>query len=69
MKKEPKIRMNLTITASNANWLRQLCQGSNIPISLFVDSLITAMKESSKDGKTEREAMAMAFEQIAKGLR
>jgi len=69
MERELKARMNFTLSADNANWMKQLCKQSGIPMSLFVDSLITAMRASVKEGISEREAMSMAFEQIAKGLR
>lgn len=64
-----KTRVTFTITPENEAWLRQLAAQTGIPMSLFIDSLLTGSRASLKDGTSEREAMSMAFEQIAKGLR
>lgn len=69
MERELKIRMNITLMPDNANWLQQMSKKTGIPMSLFIDSMVTGMRVSTKEGVTEREAMSMAFEQIAKGIR
>lgn len=69
MAKELKIRMNITLMPDNAKWLQQVSKQTGIPMSLFIDSVLTGMRASVKEGITEREAMSMAFEQIAKGIR
>ena len=69
MERELKARMNITLMPDNANWLQQMSKKTGIPMSLFIDSMVTGMRVSTKEGVTEREAMSMAFEQIAKGIR
>lgn len=69
MKKEAKTRINFSLTKDNVEWLRKVCGGSGIPMSLFIDSLITGMRSSLKENVTENEAMALALEQIANGMR
>lgn len=69
MERELKTRMNFSLMSDNANWLQQMSKKTGIPMSLFIDSMLTGMRVSVKEGVTEREAMSMAFEQIAKGIR
>lgn len=69
MERELKTRMNITLMPDNAKWIQQMSKKTGIPMSLFIDSMLTGMRVSTKEGVTEREAMSMAFEQIAKGIR
>lgn len=69
MDKELKVRTSITLTKDNLDWLKQLTKQSGIPMSLFIDSMVRGMRATVKDGLTEREAMSVAFEQIAKGIR
>ena len=69
MEKDNKQKATFTLTPENLEWIRALSKSSRVSMSLFVDSLITGMKASMKQGVSEREAMAMGLEQIAKGLR
>lgn len=69
MSRVAKARATFTIMPENFEWLKQLSQQTGIPMSLFLDSLLTGARASVKEGASEREAMSVAFEQIAKGLR
>lgn len=64
-----KKHATFTISPENYDWLKQLSEQTGIPMSLFLDSLLTGARASVKSGASEREAMSMAFEQIAKGIR
>jgi hypothetical protein len=64
-----KIRATFTLMPENYEWLKQLANQTGIPMSLFLDSMLTGVRVSVKDGVNDREAMSMAFEQIAKGIR
>ena len=69
MARELKARINVTLSQDNARFLKQLTEKSGVATSLFIDSLITGVRASLTKNATEDEAMAMALEQIAKGLR
>lgn len=64
-----KSRINITLSEENVQWLKQLTEKTGIAVSLFIDSMITGTRMATKDGMTQREALSMAFEQIAKGIR
>lgn len=64
-----KKRITFTTLQENYEWLRKLSLQTGIPTSLFLDSLVTATRATIKDGVSEQEAMSIAFDQIAKGLR
>lgn len=69
MARELKARINITLTQANATFLKQFTENSGVATSLFIDSLITGVRASFKENVTESEAMALALEQIAKGIR
>jgi len=69
MSRIAKTRATFTLTPENYDWLKRLAVNSGIPMSLFIDSILTGTRASMKDDTSEREAMSMAFEQIAKGIR
>jgi len=64
-----KKHVTFSLSPENHDWLRRLSEGSGISMSLFIDSLLTGSRASLKDGLSEREAMSLAFEQIAKGIK
>lgn len=64
-----KQRINITMSQDNLEWLKQMTKTAGLPVSLFIDSLILGMRTSFKDGLTQREAISVALEQIAKGLK
>ena len=64
-----KVRINITLSQENADWLKQLSKQSGIPMSIFIDSLLMGTRVSIKDGLTEKEAVSMALEKVAKGIR
>ena len=69
MSRQIKSRMNITVSEENVVWLKQLSKQSGIPMSLFIDTLLTGTRMSLKDGLSEREAVSMALEHVAKGIR
>jgi nucleosome binding factor SPN SPT16 subunit len=69
MSKELKQRLSFTLTKENVDWLRNISEISHIPMSLFMDSMLSGIRAASDSHASEREAMAIAFEQVAKGMR
>jgi len=69
MTKVNKVRVSLTLSVENENWLRSISQSSHISMSLFMDSMLSGIRAGSDGHTSEREAMAIAFEQVAKGMR
>lgn len=69
MARELKARINITLSQDNARFLKHLTEKSGVATSLFIDSLLTGVRASFTENSTESEALAMALEQIAKGLR
>jgi len=69
MAKELKDRASFTLTKENLDWLRRMTEASHIPMSLFMDALLTGIRSATESGASEREALAIAFEQVAKGMR
>lgn len=69
MARMAKVRVTYTISPENDEWLRHLSKQTGIAMSLFIDSVLTGSRVSQKAGVSDGEAMSMAFEQIAKGIR
>jgi hypothetical protein len=66
--KEPKERLSFTLTKENVVWLRRITDSSHISMSLFMDAMLTGIRSQAEGHTSEREAMAIAFEQVAKGM-
>lgn len=69
MAKQNKEKVSFTLMPENMEWIRSLTEKTGISMSLFIDSILTGVRVSMQEGVSEREAMSMAFEQVAKGLR
>ena len=69
MARSLKKHATFTLSPENYEWLQQLSKNTGISMSLFIDAILTGSRTSQKDGVSEREAMSLAFEQIAKGIR
>lgn len=69
MARSLKKHATFSLSPENYEWLQHLSEGSGISMSLFIDSLLTGSRSSLKDGVSKGEAMSLAFEQIAKGIK
>lgn len=64
-----KRKATFSLSPENYEWLQRLSENTGISMSLYIDSILTGSRVSQKDGVSDGEAMSMAFEQIAKGIR
>lgn len=69
MARANKQKANFTLMPENIEWMRGLSDKTGVSMSMFIDSLITGMRVTIDQGISEREAMSIALEQIAKGLK
>ena len=66
--KKHKMKASFSVSIENFEWLKELSARSGTSMSLFVESMLTGAR-ASIEGFDEREAMSMALEQMAKGLK
>lgn len=69
MPKAKKEKLSFTLLPENVEWIRSLSEKTGFTMSLFVDSLLTGVRMSMKEGVSEREALSIAFDQLSKGLK
>ena len=69
MARANKQKATFTLMPENMEWMRGLSDKTGVSMSMFIDSLITGVRVTVDQGISEREAMSIAFEQIAKGLK
>lgn len=68
MAREPKKKVAFTLSPVNYEWLQGLSASTGVSMSLFIDSFLSGAR-LSRQGSNDQEAMKMALEQIAKGIR
>ena len=64
-----KRKVTFSLSPDNYEWLQRLSENTGISMSLYIDAILTGSRVSQKDGVSDGEAMSLAFEQIAKGIR
>lgn len=66
--KKYKMKASFSISIENFEWLKKLANQTHTSMSMFVEAFLTGARVST-EGADEREAMSIALEQMAKGLK
>ena len=68
MPKKNKVKASISISVENYEWLKQLATKTHTSMSMFIEAFLTGARTTA-EGVSEREAMSMALEEMAKALK